>query len=337
MSGSLPPIDPGRASSGQGQLGQQASKRATVFRELDRTIPKHEHQWQEARRMQRFETPEEVYRTVSSLIRDNQDALLRDDLRRLVAIADCCVESRKDETEAYRRYRSRFGDGLADSTIRPTDYTIRNYMSLVRGLVALIDKLYVRLRHRAFESVLHIPLGFPALSYYRKEPDEFKSCFGRSKIVPEVQASLTPYLPFIVAPRHPELPYEAVCEALGTKVFGEEEYLRFISVFQSQRPIPYMLPDPTSPDNKGRYDTARGQWCFVTIPDLVGYKPFMIPESIRQTIATAGKQQDDGVRQEVPGAAVVRFRWSRDHEEAVSQVVNELVSLLFEQLTAEAN
>ncbi|RSL89661.1 hypothetical protein CEP52_014838 [Fusarium oligoseptatum] len=323
MSGSLHPFDPGQASSGRGQLGQQASKRAAAFRELDRTIPKDEHQWREARQMQRFETPEDVYRTVSSLIRDNQDALLHEDLRRLVAIADCCVESRKDETKAYRKYRSRFGYGLADN-IRPTDYTIRNYMSLVRGLVTLIDQVYPRLRHRAFEAVLYAPLNLPALGYYKQEPDQFKSCFRRSKIVPEVQASLTPNLAFIVAIRHPELPYKAVCEALNTKVLGEEEHLRFVSVFQSQRPIPYMLLDPASLDNKSRYDTARDQWRFVTVPDLVGYELFAIPESIQQTIATAGKQQDDCVRQEVPGAAVVRFKWSRDHEEAVSQVVSEL-------------
>jgi energy-converting hydrogenase Eha subunit H len=99
--------------------------------------------------MHRFAAPEDVYRTVSSLVQDVQGEFLRDDLRRLIYIAVCCVDHRENEAEAYRKYRSRVH---AKEDLR--EFTIRNYMSLVRGLVALMDGLYTELRHHAFEVLL---------------------------------------------------------------------------------------------------------------------------------------------------------------------------------------
>ncbi|KAF4493903.1 hypothetical protein FAGAP_9972 [Fusarium agapanthi] len=304
MSGKQPP----GTSYVQFTRDRLARQRAAAFSKLNESIPKNENQWQEAREVHRFATPEDVHTTVSSLVQDGQGEFLPEDLRRLIYIAVCCVEHSENEAEAYRKYRSRVHakDDLGE-------LTIRNYMSLVRGLVALTDELYPKLQHRIFEAtLLYAPLTLGALGHYKQAPDQFKSSFPTAAIAPEVQASLPLYLPFIVATRHPEHPYETVCRALGTSIIGKEEYFKFVSVLQR--------------GGTGRYDPVRDQWLPVTIPNLAGFKPFEIPESIQQIIAQAGKQQDDPVSQDVPGAIIFRFRWSRDHQKVVDRVIDILVS-----------
>ncbi|EGU86804.1 hypothetical protein FOXB_02672 [Fusarium oxysporum f. sp. conglutinans Fo5176] len=304
MSGKLPSLVPGQASH---QRDQPSRQQAAAFRKLNEKIPKSENEWQDAREVHRFATPEDVYRTVLSLVQDIQGEYMPEDLRRLIYIAVCCVDHSENEAEAYHKYRSRVH---AKDDLR--EFTIRNYMSLVRGLVTLLDGLYLKLRHRGFEAALLF--------------DQFASCFPTIEITPEVSL-----FPISGRGKANESRYKKVCRALGTNIFNEEEYLKFVSVLQSGRPIPYVLPAPNtpdpsvaSPDNKGRYDPVRDQWLPVTIPNLTGYKPFTIPESIQQIIARAGKQQDDPVSQDILGAVIFRFRWSRDHQEAVDRVIDVL-------------
>ncbi|EGU87506.1 hypothetical protein FOXB_01977 [Fusarium oxysporum f. sp. conglutinans Fo5176] len=256
MSGKQPP----ETSYVQFTRDRLSRQQAAAFSKLNESIPKDENQWQEAREVHRFATPEDVHRTVSSLVQDIQGEFLPEDLRRLIYIAVCCVEHSENEAEAYRKYRSRVH---AKDDLR--EFTIRNYMSLVRAAIAL-----------------------------------------------EVQASLPLYLPFIVATRHPEHPYETVCRALGTNILSKEDYFKFVSVLQRGGP--------------GRYDPVRDQWLPVTVPNLAGFKPFEIPESIQQIIARAGKQQDDPASQDIPGAIIFTFRWSRDHQKVVDRVIDILVS-----------
>ncbi|EXL67124.1 hypothetical protein FOPG_16735 [Fusarium oxysporum f. sp. conglutinans race 2 54008] len=325
MSGKQPP----QTSYVQFNRDRLLRQQSAAFSKLNESIPKGENQWQEAREVHRFATPQDVYRTVSSLVQDVQGEFLSEDLRRLIYIAVCCVDHSENEAEAYRKYRSRVH---AKDDLR--EFTIRNYMSLVRGLVALMDEVYLKLRHRGFEgTLLYAPLSLGALGHYKQAPEQFTSCFPTAAFTPEVQASLPLYLPFIVATRHPEHRYRKVCRALGTKILREEEYVKFVSVLQNGRPIPYVLPanapDPSVAfsDSKGRYDPVRDQWVPVTIPNLAGFKPFEIPESLQQIIARAGKQQDDPVRLDVHGAVIFRFGWSRDHQEVVDRVIDVLVSL----------
>ncbi|KAF6528240.1 hypothetical protein IWW34DRAFT_859468 [Fusarium oxysporum f. sp. albedinis] len=304
MSGKQPP----ETSYVQFTRDRLSRQQAAAFSKLNESIPKDENQWQEAREVHRFATPEDVHRTVSSLVQDIQGEFLPEDLRRLIYIAVCCVEHSENEAEAYRKYRSRVH---AKDDLR--EFTIRNYMSLVRGLVALMDELYPRSRHRSFEgTLLYAPLTLGALGHYKQAPDQFKSSFSTAAIALEVQASLPLYLPFIVATRHPEHPYETVCRALGTNILSKEDYFKFVSVLQRGGP--------------GRYDPVRDQWLPVTVPNLAGFKPFEIPESIQQIIARAGKQQDDPASQDIPGAIIFTFRWSRDHQKVVDRVIDILVS-----------
>ncbi|KAF4461409.1 hypothetical protein FALBO_11797 [Fusarium albosuccineum] len=348
MSGKVPSLGPGQGSYGQFQLPvsqtpdrQPRDPRQETFAKLDKCIPKDEDQWQESRRRRNFETPEDIYRTVSALV---EDRLLPLDLRRLVYIAVCCVEHRKNEAEAYRNYRARVDNQ------DPGELTIRNYMSLVRGVIALTDDLYLTLRHRAFEAVLLVaPLGLASLGYYRQLPDRFKSCFPRIKIIPEEQASLPLYLPFIVTCRHPEYKYNDVCEALDTSVLDNGEFVKFVSVLESKKPIPHILPAPPGsqlPVSTKRkvYDPIRDEWLdeevdmaehfnteeLYAIPDrITGYKVFDIPETIQQKAAIAAKEQDGCVPQEISGVISFRFDWSTHHDVVCSQVLGAIVGFGF--------
>jgi hypothetical protein len=145
MSGKQQP----QASDNQFKRNRLTRQQATAFSKLNESIPKNENQWQEAREVHRFSTPEDVYRTVSSLVQDVQGEFLPEDLRRLIHIAVCCVDHSENEAEAYRKYRSR-----VNAKEDLGELTIRNYMTLVRGLISLMDELYEDLRHRSFEATL---------------------------------------------------------------------------------------------------------------------------------------------------------------------------------------
>lgn len=64
-----------------------------------------------------------------------------------VPIANPVVDSRKDEDKAHHNY-------VASAQTECSVLTVRNYASLLRGVIALMDQIYPKLRHRAFEAVL---------------------------------------------------------------------------------------------------------------------------------------------------------------------------------------
>ncbi|RTE71386.1 hypothetical protein BHE90_014215 [Fusarium euwallaceae] len=364
MSGKLPTLGPGQGSYGQFQLNIAQPERQppnppsqdpgqAAIRKLNERMPKNEEEWQKARQEHHFATPEDVYRTVSSLVQDVDDRLLPQHLRRFVCLTVCCVDHHYGDKEtAYRNYRAQIGRELGERAID-------NYMHLARSLIGLMDELYPTLRHLAFEGVLLFgeqnwasteaglttvaSLSISDLEHYRKEPANFKSCFSKINIVPEEHASLALYPPFLVISRRPEYwdKYELVCEALNIRCLPKTELLRFTSVLESKKLVPHALPSPHSP-KKRLYDMVRDLWvdeddansttCIDTevmfpISDrIVGYKVFRIPETIQQEAVSAGKVQGDCVRQDLCNAVVFRYGWSPRHGVVADRVYGELVS-----------
>lgn len=99
--------------------------------------------------------------------------------------------------------------------------------------------------------------------------------------------------------------------------------------FLSKKPVPRALLDPVTPELPASplYDPIRDTWYPVTIPKLVGYKAFPIQRPTQQIIATAGRQRNGCVPQEVSTAVVFRHEWSPSiHGAASHQVVKDLVS-----------
>lgn len=152
MSKRLPPMCSAQASFDQFQLlTPQPDRQPRLLPQnkrqqaLAECIPKSENEWQRARKRHRLVTPDDINAWVSNLVL--LDRTLPEGLYRLINAAIFCVESREDEDAAHRDYEAR---ASSKCMVR----SIRNYVSLVRGLVALMDQIYLRLRHRAFEAVL---------------------------------------------------------------------------------------------------------------------------------------------------------------------------------------
>jgi len=115
------------------------------FNALGKRVPKSENEWQKARGYLRFTTPDEINAWVSDLV--SLSRALPENLRKVISLAIFCVESREHEDTAHRNYEARTSH---ECLLR----TLRNLATLVRGLITLMDQIYLKLRHRAFEAVL---------------------------------------------------------------------------------------------------------------------------------------------------------------------------------------
>ncbi|KAG7403059.1 hypothetical protein Forpe1208_v016748 [Fusarium oxysporum f. sp. rapae] len=337
MSRKLPSLGPEQGSVIQFQLQvsqpdrrSRRQPRDRHFEALGERLPNSEDEWQKARRRLRFTTPADINAWVSDLV--SLDRALPQNLRKLINLAIFCVESRKDEDTAHRNYEARASQ---QCLVR----TIRNYASLVRGVIALMDQIYLKLRHRAFEAVLlYSPLDYASLVSYKREPDRFKSYFRDVKILPEEHASQALYLPFLVAYGHPQYKYNEICRALGTNTLKEPEFLRFVSVRENGKPVPHILNAPP----KNRYDAIRNRWTrdsltehfnteeIYAIPNRMdGYKRFDLPDIIQQKSAMAAKEQDGCVPQDIPGVISFKFDWTVCHDDVGRLVLGLLVELGF--------
>jgi hypothetical protein len=112
---------------------------------LKENIPRTEDEWQKARKRQRFLTSDDINTWVSNLVL--LDRALPEPLQRFINAAIFCVESCMDEDKAIQNYKARIG---TECSIR----SLRNYKVLILSIIALMDEVYIRLRHRAFEAVL---------------------------------------------------------------------------------------------------------------------------------------------------------------------------------------
>lgn len=129
--------------------------------------------------------------------------------------------------------------------------------------------------------------------------------------------------------------YDKICKALGTDTLKKPEFLKFVSVRENRKPVPYILSAPL----KNRYDPIRNTWSkddllehfdtekIFAIPDCIsGYKRFDLSDTIRQKSATAAEEQDDCEPQEVPGVISFKFSWTTYHDAVCSLVLGSLVS-----------
>ncbi|KAI6750613.1 hypothetical protein HG530_014509 [Fusarium avenaceum] len=308
------------------------TRRQSRSEALRACIPKSEDEWQRARRDRRFVTADDIVSWVSNIV---MNRALPKDLQRFIDAATFYVESRKNEDEAHRKYE-------ASAQTKCSVMTVRNYAYLVRSIIALMDQIYPKLRHRAFEAVL-------LHEYYRKEPEQFKSCFPSVKSLPEELASQALYIPFIVGYRLPGYKYNKICEALSTSVLKESEFLKFVSVLEDKKPIPHILPAPQQlqpPSTKGRHDPGHDNCDQIDCEpiqddiDIIKYldteKMFAIPacvsdckrfglsEAIQQRSAIAAEEQYGCEPLNIPGVISFKFEWAICHDAICSLVLGSL-------------
>ena len=126
--------------------------------------------------------------------------------------------------------------------------------------------------------------------------------------------------------------YNEICKALGTNTLKEPEFLKVVSVRESQKPVPYILTAPP----KHRYDAVRNTWTLTkhlnteeiyAIPNrTTGFKRFDLPERIQQKSVVAADEQDGCVPQGIPGVISFKFDWTTFHEDVCRLVLGLLVS-----------
>ena len=143
--------------------------------------------------------------------------------------------------------------------------------------------------------------------------------------------------------------YKDICDALGTHVLDEEAYSRFICVFKSGSPIPYVLPQPitciassipvSSLDcdplalthvghDAGLCSSADSHFevslAYLTIKNLK-FKTLRTSPTLKQKVMNAAMRHSDFIPRRIPHAPLIEFPWVANHDFVAGQVLDDLV------------
>ncbi|KAG8674054.1 hypothetical protein FPOAC2_00028 [Fusarium poae] len=335
------PIRPEQGSYVQFQL--QAGQNKPPYRrdkdilaKLKDSIPQDEAQWQQARQLNGYATTEDVLQTTKDIL---ENRIAKQELRNFICIATCCVNWHLGQkTKAYNTFKSQISSA--------TELTIQKYMSSVRGMVQLLDPVYLTgLRHRAFEGVLlYARIGPSFLTYYNKDVAEFNTCFSAPLCLgPEVQASLPLSLAFIIKYRHTEeYSYTDICDALGTYVLDETAYAKFVLTLENGKPVPCVLPYPEEAEDirPNRHDSSSidleqadvapehsptGETFQLPTTFKIDFKVFATSEALQQKVKQLQEQGQITILPVISNAPLKELQWTPRHEIAANQLVDDLI------------
>ncbi|CAF3557223.1 unnamed protein product [Fusarium graminearum] len=338
------PIRPEQGSYVQFQLQTGQNKPPSrrdkdILAKLKDSIPQDEAQWQQARQLNSYATTEDVLQKTQDIL---ENRIAKQELRNFICIATCCVDwhlGRKKK--AYSTFKSQISPA--------TELTIQKYMSSVRGIIQLLDPVYLNgLRHRAFEGVLlyvaPARIGPSFLTYYNKDVAEFNTCFSAPLCLgPEVQASLPLSLAFIIKYRHTEeYSYKDICDALGTYVLDETAYAKFALTLENGKPVPCMLPYPEQLEylSPNRHDPSSidlelaevapehsptGETLQLPTTFEISFKVFSTSEALRQKVEQLQEQGQITILRTFHDAPLKELQWTSRHEMAADQLVNDLI------------
>ncbi|KAF4342963.1 hypothetical protein FBEOM_3053 [Fusarium beomiforme] len=313
------PIRPEQGSYSQFQLETSQPKPPhkrdeDILAKLRDSIPQNESQWQQARQLHSYATAEHVLQKTKDIL---ENRVAKQDLRNFISIATCCTYwhlGRKKE--AYDHFRLQIGFA--------TELTIQRYMSSVRCMIQALNPLYRQgLQHRVFEvTLLYVRISPSFLTCYTKNSAKFNSCFPQLKVEPEIQASLALSPAFILKYRHPEHSYKDICQALGTSVLDEEAYAGFISVLDSGRPIPHMLPVPEQVP-----EVAPSSDDIFALPKTFAllFKAFDTSEALKRLVQMVRELIDPQSLREIPNTPLLEHQWTAQYDEVVDQSVRDLI------------
>lgn len=180
-----------------------------------------------------------------------------------------------------------------------------------------------------------VPTELSYLRRYGQQPERLRSSLIPRRPLPEIQASLILYLPFLVRYRRPDLRYEAtkpqksrgnlnkhnsysaICRALNTSILGEDEWDVFISSLNSR-----ML--------HSRLPTVATLAVSTTIPVVQSFETFTTSRALQQLALTAGDHLY-GYNPLPPGDAAEAefhgYEWLPEyHNPVVTETIRHLVS-----------
>ncbi|KAG4268358.1 hypothetical protein FPRO04_12464 [Fusarium proliferatum] len=300
-----------------------------ILAKLRESVPQNETQWQQARQLHRYATAEQVFQKTKEII---ENRIAKTDLRNFISIATCCIYWHLDrKKDAYDYFRLQIGQA--------TELTIQRYMSSVRSMVQAMNPLYLRgWKHRVFEAVLLYSRISPSfLANYTKDIDAFGSCFPNLvNLEPEMQASLALSPAFILKYQHPEHSYRDICQALGITVLNEEAYASFVSVLDSQRPVPHALPLPeqvASTPSHDQHNLDRELTANLQSHDTLAlhagfaslFKVFNTSEALQKFVEEVREVADHQRRREVPNTPLLELQWTLHYDAVVDQLVGHLI------------
>ncbi|KAF5021473.1 hypothetical protein F66182_6473 [Fusarium sp. NRRL 66182] len=281
----------------------------SIWKKLAEAVPKTEEEWQAARVRQSFDSSRGIPGALTHHL-DSKES----NLQLIVFFAACKVDS--------------YGKRVPYSTVRAflgnpdlTEPMIGRYLNTVVRMVKLLDELYLTgPRHRAFELLLYIPTKLANLRQYVENPARFKLRCATSAPRPEAQGSLALYIPFLVGLKRPDLGYDRICEALGTRLFDQQEFSRFLFALQTRNLAPRLPPLPsfTPP-----------------LRIIQHFETFSLSERLRKK-ARESADQLRGFNPVAPATPVETnlygYQWSPTHQAIVDESVTYLVRLLSDLL-----
>ncbi|KAM5357478.1 hypothetical protein ACJZ2D_016229 [Fusarium nematophilum] len=308
---------PGHDSSSVGSFGIFRHTRPkppqynpeAIWEELAKRVPKSDAEWEDARSRHGFDSVEKIPDTLVRLF----DPKEKSDLHTIIFLARCKVVSYgAGKKVPYDDVNQFLEKGNAEVT------TVA-YINTVVKFVKLLDELYLSgLRHRAFELLLYIPIKLAHLRRYVDQPRKFKSYFTTTTTSPpEIQGSVVPCIQFLVGWRYADLKYDCICEALGTRLFDQQEFDKFISAVKTGKLDPRLPPLPS-----------------ITPPLRIiqHFAIFSLSERLKKK-ARESAGQLRGWNLMPPGtpieADLYSYEWSTAHRDVVDEAISCLVSLGF--------
>ncbi|KAF4471706.1 hypothetical protein FALBO_1375 [Fusarium albosuccineum] len=281
-----------------------------IWEKLAKSVPKTNAEWEDARSRHGFDSAERIPGTIARLLNGPEE---NHDLCTVVFLARCKVVSHgAGKKVPYDDAKQFFGKDNSEATIVA-------YINAVVKLVKLLDELYLcGLRHRAFELLLYVPKKLAYLRQYTNSPSKFKSYFAAATTSPpEIQGSAVPCIQFLVGWKYTDLKYDSICEALGTRLFDQQEFDKFISAVKTGKLDSRLPPLPS------------------TTPPLrivQHFAIFSLSERLKkQARDSAGQLR--GWNLMPPGTPVAAelhsYWWSSAHQAVVDETISCLLSLKF--------
>ncbi|KAG7428219.1 hypothetical protein Forpi1262_v011038 [Fusarium oxysporum f. sp. raphani] len=148
-----------------------------------------------------------------------------------------------------------------------------------------------------------------------------------------MQASLALSPAFILKYQHPEHSYRDICQALGITVLDEEAYANFVSVLDSGRPVPYILPlpeqvAPAAPSvGQGQHNPGRELTVNLQSHDTLAlsdgfvshFKAFDTSEALQKLVEEVRDVVDRQRHWEVPNTPLLELQWTLHYDAVVDQ------------------
>ncbi|CVL08117.1 uncharacterized protein FMAN_14219 [Fusarium mangiferae] len=241
---------------------------------------------------------------------------------------------------------------------RMSSITYRKDRAAVLNLIKMLDRLYFRLEHRAFELLVIWDIPLTKLRKWTSRTfDEFLSSLPEVSFRPtaEEQASLAFYVPFLIQLIRPQYSLQVIQNALKTRTLTQQDLDRFKENYRTRQCPPSLLGtlgDFRTPHCKLDATSSRPSQQLLTsneddsdldsalhldklFPAIVGihidgYTTFDLSLDLQRKASLAHRRQEVCNRIERHNTRIHQYEWSEEfHLPVANQVIDDLVRIIF--------